>query len=417
MNNLKIRQLQKGGTPGRGNYSSSATINGVVTDLHANRHVSKYNKVTMPSVGKDLAIMGAGFVPILGEAIDLYDIGRSLYNKDYKTALIAAGLAFIPGLSYKAYKGIKKIPKQYDSFSTDFDELFKQVSQSNNEDFVKPLSDQEWYEMFGNIELLPPRLNPPGMAPYPERIKPHQTYETPNWNELKKSHHIKLQKPTHQSYGDRAWVDLGEYYNPQWKEFYEQILKPLNPNSKLVDRKPRLINRSNESENFAGTFIHSDDVSLVDMRAINSPTGVHEYISHGTDQFSDKDKWQDVYTIKGKRLRKPFHPNSQTWVEQRATLNSARYRIYLDLKNKLGRIPTLEDFQKYVSNMSETDLIDYAFKTNTGHPINGYVHDYWRYITSTSQEDSKKILNQIKHNLKYVFGVSPMLFINNKENE
>lgn len=59
----------------------------------------------------DLALTGAGFIPGLDVAADVIDVGRELYKGNWGNALIAGGIALIPGLSYAAYKGAKAAAK------------------------------------------------------------------------------------------------------------------------------------------------------------------------------------------------------------------------------------------------------------------------------------------------------------------
>lgn len=249
----------------------------------------------------------------------------------------------------------------------------------------------------------------------------NHTYKPFNRQMFEGMKNVQLQKRTFQSYGDYSWIDHGIYDNPDWKEFYETILKPLNPNSELPKTKPRLVNFSNQNS-VTGLFIPEHNMSLIDFHDIvpnrnKVPTiGAHEYISHGTDDFAKSYQWNYLF-------HQPLDPmtprinNSLNWYEQRATVNEARYQMYLRLKDKLGRKPTLDDFQKYTDSLTDFELVNNVLFTQPYNriPRNAYADDYYNYVKNKNY--SQTLGEKLRHNMKYIFGLPMLPMLNNNKQE
>ena len=249
--------------------------------------------------------------------------------------------------------------------------------------------------------------SPAQEAPFSEVIQPHRTYKPFNRQAFEEMDNVQLQKRAFQSYRDYSWIDHGMYDNPDWKEFYETILKPLNPNSELPKTKPRLVNFSNQSS-VKGLFIPGYDIPLIDLDAGVS-TGVHEYVSHGTDKFANPRAWEHTFHQTTDPFVHRYFDNSLDWREQRATVNEAKFQIFSQLKDKLGRKPTLDEFQNYIDNLTDSQLANTVlFKHPTNRtPRNAYVYDYY-YNIKNHNTNSSKIAERLRHNMKYVFGL-PLL--------
>lgn len=254
-------------------------------------------------------------------------------------------------------------------------------------------------------------LKPLGEAPYPEQVKPYQTYKPVNLDKFNRVKSIKLQKPTYQSSGNRAWVDYGEYDNPLWKEFYEDILKPLNKRSRIPARKPRLVNFSDQSPKHNGVFFVGEDVSLVDING-NRNVGLHEYISHGTDQFANPKQWEFTYYTKTNPIKNNVIKESTNWYEQRATFNEGRFNLYLKLREQMGKRPTLGEFQKYIDSLSDDKLLNSTLFINNKSPFNGYANDYYNHIKGA--KDVNNTTKKLRHNMKYIFGLTSLPILNNE---
>jgi hypothetical protein len=192
-------------------------------------------------------------------------------------------------------------------------------------------------------EALTVMADPVQEAPFPQVISEDQTYPRFFREMFENKDGVQLQKRTFQSFGDFSWIDHGIYDDPEWTEFYETILKPLNSHSELPTTKPRLGNFSKQSPSVNGIFIPDHNVSIIDIDG-SPTTGVHEYISHGTDDFADPWDWQNTFYAYDNPITPRYFPNSLKWFEQRATVNEARFQIYKQLKAKLGRKPTLDEF-------------------------------------------------------------------------
>lgn len=319
------------------------------------------------------------------------------------TALVEK--AIVPGVMFVGSKGLPYIKQIFNTLKKST-KISKVKSSTNslfppNDLFVDP--DQFYF------------LNPLGEAPYPKQVKPYQTYKDFDINKFKNVKSIKLQEPVHQSSGNRAWIDYGEYDNPLWKEFYEDILKPLNKRSRIPERKPRLVNFSDQSPKDTGVFFVGDDVALIDVKG-NRDVGLHEYVSHGTDQFAKPNQWKYTYFTKPNPIKNNVIRQSTNWYEQRATFNEGRFELYLKLKDQLGRRPTLDEFQKYVDTLTDVEILNSTLFNPRNKIFNGYAEDYYYHIKHS--KDFSNIFKKLRHNMKYVFGLSPIIpTLNNKEND
>lgn len=253
-------------------------------------------------------------------------------------------------------------------------------------------------------------------APFPVAIDPYHTYKPFHRQMFEGMKNVQLQKRAFQSYGNYSWIDHGIYDNPDWKEFYETILKPLNPNSELPKTKPRLVNFSNQSS-FEGLFIPEHNVSLIDLSG-NKSTGIHEYISHGTDDFANHIPWERTFYQGNDPLIPKYFNNSLDWYEQRATVNEARFQIYSRLKDELGRKPTLDEYQKYIDNLTDHQVINNVlFKhPSVRTPRNAYAYDYYDHIKKNNT-NSSKIAEKLRYNMKYIFGLPMLPMLNNNRQE
>lgn len=260
-------------------------------------------------------------------------------------------------------------------------------------------------------------------APFPEIIYKHTTYPRFFRNMFKNKAGVQLQNRRFQVYGDYQWIDHGIYNDPEWTEFYETILKPLNSHSELPAKKPRLGNFSNQSPSVGGIFIPDYKVSVIDI--YGSPTtGVHEYISHGTDDFADPGMWEHTFATFDNPLTPRHFTNSSNWWEQRATVNEARFQIYLRLKDRLGRKPTTQEYQNYLDSLTDDEIINNVLFEHPEKQIhrNGYAQDYHENFKD-GKIDSFALSNRLRERMKYVFGlpilpILPSLYnITTEENE
>lgn len=351
----QILKLQKG-TPGRGNYTPTpinVTINGVSTDLHANRHVSSYVKNQLPISRKDLAIMGAGFLPVVGDVIDAYDIGKSLYNKDYTNAAIALGLTLIPGLSYRTYKNAKKVVK----------------ATAVSEDLSK--------------------------VPFYQTLLQHPEYKS-------------MSKPVRRIEADQDVTVMGIIPVGKYKKQYsDEILRrlhnwgyssdnyfiykgfPTTPKEVMQDISNTKVNvyiPTDPKPTTGGFFNPVTERSYIRIGPYGAHKhgliAAHEAIMHGSDELVEsvsKGHIPDVYQKLSSKIQPNHAQASSDWYELRATLGEFNIDAYHKLSGtpkKLGETPLFpnqelrREFEKLVDEATPEELAKELEQ------INAYGRDY-----------------------------------------
>lgn len=339
----------------------------------------------------------AAWVTPLGDAEDVISIYQDTKKGNYGSALLTAGLLFpsllIPGNLNKGRKLIKK--------STKSDDL----------PFPPPIEDDlfidEMHTHLGEVTPLPNYTydSPPDLTKYKSAIDAGL---------------ITPQKPEYYrdyKYGFRI---LGDYNNPRWKQFHDLILAPnyKKINSDYPDTPqlpkvtPKLVDFSNESKVRATGLHYGGDNEAIYIGTNSSKpifTGVHEYISHGTDNQAWAPYWKYAY----------IHPElkvgnkSDNWYEQRASLNEVKFGLWEDLSNSLERPATLEEFRNAIDNTSDNILLARAYNHKDRSPINGYTVDYALLYDKMSPEQKSITIKNLRRLLKYGYGIAGVSLVGN----
>ena len=229
---------------------------------------------------------------------------------------------------------------------------------------------------------------------------------------------LKMETPRKAILDKEEVVVLGDYYNPLWQTYYNNIMKPLDVSGKAVlpKNKPKMV-LGKKYYDWAGLSFDRTKNSYVNLYGGNINTGVHEYLSHGTDDFVNPKDWENVYySVTTPDVKK------EIWQEQRSTLNEARFNMFRKLLQEKGDVK-LPQLQEKIDNMTDDQILNASifknydkFAEQTPQFYNGYSAKYYNYLRDNPQV-METIANKLRHHLKYMFGLTGVGLYDNKTNK
>lgn len=345
----------------------------------------------------------ATLVTPLGDVEDVVSIYRDTKEGNYGDALLTAGLLFpslfIPGNLNKARKAVSKssseLPFDPPSDVPDYD-IFNKPAEPSYEGFTK-WKDHAMYML--------------------NRLKKSQ--ESP-----KKVEYTFKATPPNRSLtgvGDDMYeyIDYGEYYHPEWEEFYRNVIAPNYKGDKvpnLPEKLPRMVQFSDkDAGTVGGLFTYGEDQARISINRGNKSTGVHEYVSHGTDwamrNSGGVKDWMGAYTFVPKNKFKVA--DSYKVEEKRSTLNEAKYDLYQELKKSNEASPNIEQFRKGVDALDDNTLRTRVVKNSKGDYYNSYAQDYDDELSSLTSQELKKRLDHLRYLMKFGYGLTGVSLVGN----
>ena len=310
----------------------------------------------------------AGFIPYVGDALDIYDIGKDIKDKKYINAAIGLGLLAVPNIIEKPIKlfGKKAIRKIANGIA----------------DYIsrKPRTDKIVNEFY-NTDVIP-------------RLQLYQGIE-PNIQSTDLEYVVDPRK---------VGGNSGIFYHDENQAY---IPYPFNDNeireTKVHELAHKIqFNRNNrlykERKNNK-TVLPNGDMSY----EITTDPDIQT-----TSEFADE-MLERAYPVKNKvnRIKDASNQN----VEREATNRELRFRYWNKLRNELKRTPTIEEIDNYINNKSFDEIKDDLFH------INKYGEDYVNYLNN----DNRIFFNgsaekNVKDALIKVGVMSPFIINSNKEN-
>lgn len=205
------------------------------------------------------------------------------------------------------------------------------------------------------------------------------------------------------------------YYNDVMKPLFKENFNKENPEftfdaSKILKGNPTLYTGTTSNSNVGGEFVSATNRSYVydtDPSHFNS-VAMHEGLSHPSDSYTlinlpqVRKAYKEITPSDSdfELLGLPYNDGSTLWMENRATLNELRQKVYNQMKEKnLKYTPTVWD--KYTNDQLMADL----------YHRNGYGQDYYNlYKKMQAPDKAEKWANSIRNALKTLPAISAFFF-------
>lgn len=336
----------------------------------------------------------ASFTPA-GDVVDVADMYNAYKNGD-NTGMILASLGFIPFIGNAAKKTGKTLKRFVNNAKDEID--YRKSKFIDELDFRKDV-------LKDNIEDIKEVL----------KYKASKAIDDFSYNE-KTSKYAK-------------WIDdniLGKinFVDDDVIEFFENDVIPRIKKFDLSLSSEKPITKKDFKYKYSLTGVNKDSNGVYRVNSdeillrpfSNKQTKVHE-ISHRL-QYIDKNKPWTYTNMAFEKLNNAYRLPTNTEIltknagdilEKEAFNRSIRFGIYNELKNKLGRIPTIEEVDEYIDNPRNENLLLHKMK------IDAYGDEYNKSINEQTYFRNAAI-NAYRDALKYVPVVGGAAIIHNKQN-
>ena len=312
------------------------------------------------------------YTPVIGDAMDMYNIGKDAYNGNYLNAGIGLGLLALPNAIEKPIKYVGKGIKKLFTKQPDWGNIIKQIDKLEPINFPKEktyIPDQIDLESSKRLNDFWNNIFMGKYASNRDRINKNKIFREPISGKF-----ISIKST------DPKAIKGAAGHSSEGNAYIYSDINPIGKDEIVIHEGAHNFRDTDKASLIARTLNKGKDKSLL------YSTDTHNYTANEINNLTNAYNFTDEY-----RFNVLKNDARRELGEKAATNTQLQYHLY----NKYG-VKSIGELNEVIDNLPDDDLLYDLMQTN------GYGVDFVKNIATLSPQVKKERVNAIRNALKYV---------------